>query len=146
MFHGLCKGLFGSGKGLKLAQNPVLPFSPWKDVKVGFSERVNDPPAWLHMKSIHWLLCISQVLKPRNVSWPLQGSFRLWYWAKLGRKPSFAIFAMERRPSRVFWKSKRSPEWLHIKAKHWLLCISQVLKPLNVSWPLQGSFRLCYRA
>ena len=91
--------------GLKLAQNPVMPFLLWKEDKFGFSWRVNDPHERLHMKTKHCLLCILQVLKSQNVSWPLQGSFRQWKRAEIGRKPSFAIFAMDRRQSWVLWKS-----------------------------------------
>ena len=91
MFQGLCKGRFGCGIELKMAQNSVSPFLPWKQDKVGFSERVNDPHEWLHMKAIHFLWWILQVLKPQNVPWPLQGSFRRGFRAKYGPKPSFAI-------------------------------------------------------
>ena len=108
-FHGLSKGLIGCDIGLELAQNQVLPFFPWKGDRVGFLGRVSNPHEWLDREIVHCLSCISQVLRRQNISWPLQGSFSLKYRAKVGPKPSFAIFAMERRQFRVFRYSKWSP-------------------------------------
>ena len=87
----------------------------WQGDKVGFSVRVSDPHEWLDIKAVHWLSCLSQVRRAPNVLWPLQGSFWLWYRAKVDQKPSFALFAMGWRQNRVFGKSKQSP-WV---SWHW---------------------------
>ena len=114
MFHGLSNGLFGCDIGLKLTKNAVSPFLPWDEDKIGFLGRVSNPHEWPDIVAVHCLLCLSQVLRPRNISWPRQGSFRqgsfrLWYRAQDGQKPSFAIFAIERTQSRVFGKSNWCP-------------------------------------
>ena len=60
MFDNLLVIFFSHDIELKSAQNAVLlsPFFPWKDDKVGFSRRVNDPLEWLNMKAVHFLLSI----------------------------------------------------------------------------------------
>ena len=113
MFHGLCKGLFGCAIELKLAQNPVLPFLPWKEKYVAFSERIKESREWHDMEEGKFSTSLSLGLRTQNILCSLQGSFWPWYKAKTGPKPSFAIFAIERRLSRVFGNCNRSsrPTW-----------------------------------
>ena len=70
----------------------------------------------------------------------------LWYWAKVGPNPVSPFLLRKEDKVGFFGRVNDPHEWLHIKAVHCLLCKLQVLKPQNASWPLQGSFQLCYGA
>ena len=137
MFHGLSKGLFSCDIGLKLDKNPVSPFVPWKEDKVGFSGGVNHLHQWFDTEALHCLLRLWHVQTFHDLS---KGLFGCDVEPKLAQNPVSPFVPWKGDKVGFLGRVSNPHEWLDMEVVHCLWRLWHVLRPWNVSRPFQGSF------